>query len=46
MNSEVEEWETSLQLALDWNVEKENYEFCAKIHKLIQDIRTSLTFSK
>lgn len=42
MNSELEEWETSLSLAMKWYEEQEQYEKCAKILKLIKEIRTVL----
>jgi hypothetical protein len=40
MNSEVEDWDHSLSLALKWYESQENYEECASILKLIDDIRT------
>jgi hypothetical protein len=40
MNSEMEEWEKSLSLAMAWYEKQEKYESCAKILKLINEIRT------
>ena len=39
INSEDFEWITSLKLAMKWNEEQERYETCAKIQKLIEDIK-------
>lgn len=40
MTSEREDWTTSLDLALQWNIEVERYETCSEIKKLIEDIET------
>jgi len=42
MNSPMDEWEKSLNLALEWNIKQENYEVCSKIHKLIQEVKDFL----
>jgi hypothetical protein len=40
MDSDIDEWENSLGLALKWYEETENYEKCSEVFKLISDIRT------
>lgn len=40
MDSERDEWENSLGLALKWYEEEENYEKCTEVFNLINDIRT------
>jgi hypothetical protein len=42
MNSEIQEWENSLTLAMKWFEENEHYEKCAKILKLIKNVRTAI----
>lgn len=39
MNSETEDWEKSLSLAMKWNEKQENYEECIRIQKLINEIK-------
>ena len=38
MTSKIEEWENSLNLALDWNIVQEKYEICSTIVKLKDEI--------
>ena len=38
MTAESEDWITTLELAMQWNVEVERYEICSEIKKLIDDI--------
>jgi hypothetical protein len=42
MNSEIQEWENSLTLAMKWFEQTEQYEKCAKILKLITNVRTAI----
>lgn len=42
MNSEIEDWTHSLNLAIGWYQDLEEYEECARIKKLIDKIRTVL----
>ena len=42
MNSDIEDWETSLSLAIEWYKNQELYEECSKIQNLIRKIRDYL----
>lgn len=41
INSDVDEWVSSLNLAIDWYVSEEMYEKCAQIRDLIKTIEST-----
>lgn len=41
INSDVSEWVSSLNLAIDWYIAEELYEKCAKVRDLIKEIEST-----